>query len=57
MVLGIVMSFPYGLISFDKKILELIKPLREVVILFVVLKETGFTLQEKLPSIAVARFM
>lgn len=56
-VQGIVMSFLYGLVSWNKQNLRLSKLLREAEFLFVAWREIGFTLQEKLPSIAVARFM
>lgn len=57
MALSIVMSFLCELVSWDKQNLRLSKLLREEEFLFVAWREIGFTLQETLSSLVVARFM
>ena len=57
MALSIVMSFLCELVSWDKQNLRLSKLLREAEFLFVAWRKIGFTLQEMLSSIVMARFM
>ena len=56
MVLGIVKSIPYAN-KLGQEEFRAYQASKRSGHLIVVLKETGFTLQEKPPSIAVARFM